>query len=33
MAQNQDMREIVVITDVKPSALSVPDGQIYIFSQ
>jgi Ca-activated chloride channel family protein len=29
MAQNKDMRQIVMITDGKPSALTMPNGQIY----
>ena len=29
MAQKKDMRQIIMITDGKPSALSMPDGQIY----
>lgn len=29
MAQNKDMRQIIMITDGKPSALTMPDGQIY----
>jgi Ca-activated chloride channel family protein len=29
MAQKQDMRQIIMITDGKPSALTMPDGQIY----
>jgi Ca-activated chloride channel homolog len=29
MAQNKDMRQIVMITDGKPSAISLPDGRIY----
>lgn len=29
MAQKKDMRQIVMITDGKPSALTMPDGQIY----
>ncbi len=29
MAQRKDMRQIVMITDGKPSALTMPDGQIY----
>ena len=32
MAQKKDMRQIVMITDGKPSALTLPDGQIYINS-
>ena len=28
-AQRKDMRQIVMITDGKPSALSMPDGQVY----
>ncbi len=29
MSQKKDMRQIIMITDGKPSALSMPDGQIY----
>jgi Ca-activated chloride channel homolog len=29
LAQNKDMRQIVMITDGKPSAINLPDGQIY----
>jgi Ca-activated chloride channel family protein len=29
LAQNKDMRQIVMITDGKPSALTMPNGQIY----
>ena len=29
MAQKKDMRQIIMITDGKPSALTLPDGQIY----
>ncbi len=29
MAQKKDMRQIIMITDGKPSALTMPDGQIY----
>ncbi len=29
LAQNKDMRQIVMITDGKPSALTMPDGQVY----
>ncbi|HEX8433307.1 MAG TPA: VWA domain-containing protein [Longimicrobium sp.] len=29
MAQNKDMRQIVMITDGKPSAITLPDGRIY----
>jgi Ca-activated chloride channel family protein len=29
MAQKKDMRQIVMITDGKPSALTMPDGRIY----
>ena len=29
MAQNKDMRQIVMITDGKPSAMTLPDGRIY----
>jgi Ca-activated chloride channel family protein len=29
MAQNKDMRQIVMITDGKPSAVTMPDGRIY----
>ncbi|MDH5643785.1 MAG: VWA domain-containing protein [Gemmatimonadota bacterium] len=31
-AQKKDMRQIIMITDGKPSALTLPDGQIYINS-
>jgi Ca-activated chloride channel family protein len=29
MAQKKDMRQIIMITDGKPSALTLPNGQIY----
>lgn len=29
LAQNKDMRQIVMITDGKPSALTMPDGEVY----
>jgi len=29
LAQKKDMRQIVMITDGKPSALTMPDGRIY----
>jgi Ca-activated chloride channel family protein len=29
MAQKKDMRQIVMITDGKPSAMTMPNGQIY----
>lgn len=29
MAQNKEMRQIVMITDGKPSALTMPDGRVY----
>jgi Ca-activated chloride channel homolog len=29
LAQNKDMRQIVMITDGKPSAVSLPDGRVY----
>ncbi len=29
MAQNKDMRQIVMITDGKPSAVTLPDGRVY----
>ena len=29
MAQKKDMRQIIMITDGKPSALTMPNGQIY----
>jgi Ca-activated chloride channel homolog len=32
MAQKKDMKQIVMITDGKPSALTMPDGQIYFNS-
>jgi Ca-activated chloride channel family protein len=32
LAQKKDMRQIVMITDGKPSALTMPDGQVYINS-
>ncbi len=32
MAQKKDMRQIIMITDGKPSAMTMPDGQIYFNS-
>jgi Ca-activated chloride channel family protein len=32
MAQKKDMRQIIMITDGKPSALTMPDGRVYINS-
>ena len=32
LAQRKDMRQIIMITDGKPSALTLPDGRIYINS-
>ena len=32
MAQKKDMRQIIMITDGKPSALTLPDGRVYINS-
>ena len=32
MAQKKDMRQIIMITDGKPSALTLPDGQVYVNS-
>ena len=32
MAQRKDMRQIIMITDGKPSALTLPDGRIYVNS-
>ena len=32
LAQKKDMRQIIMITDGKPSALTLPDGQIYVNS-
>jgi Ca-activated chloride channel family protein len=32
MAQKKDMRQIVMITDGKPSALTLPDGRVYVNS-
>ena len=32
MSQKKDMRQIVMITDGKPSALTLPDGRIYVNS-
>jgi len=32
LAQKKDMRQIIMITDGKPSALTLPDGRIYINS-
>ena len=32
LAQNKDMRQIVMITDGKPSALTMPDGRVYLNS-
>ena len=29
MAQNKDMRQIIMITDGKPSAVTLPDGRVY----
>jgi Ca-activated chloride channel homolog len=29
LAQNKDMRQVVMITDGKPSAITLPDGRIY----
>ena len=29
LAQKKDMRQIIMITDGKPSALTMPNGQIY----
>jgi Ca-activated chloride channel family protein len=32
LAQRKDMRQIIMITDGKPSALTMPDGQVYVNS-
>jgi Ca-activated chloride channel family protein len=32
MAQKKDMRQIIMITDGKPSAMTLPDGQVYVNS-
>ena len=32
MAQKKDMRQIIMITDGKPSAVTLPDGQVYVNS-
>ena len=32
LAQKKDMRQIIMITDGKPSALTMPDGQVYVNS-
>ncbi len=32
MAQNKDMRQIIMITDGKPSAMTLPDGRVYVNS-
>ena len=32
MAQKKDMRQIIMITDGKPSALTLPDGRVYLNS-
>jgi Ca-activated chloride channel family protein len=32
MAQRKDMRQIIMITDGKPSALTMPDGRVYVNS-
>jgi Ca-activated chloride channel family protein len=32
LAQGKDMRQIIMITDGKPSALTLPDGRVYINS-
>src|SRR5215216_2510921 len=32
MAQKKDMRQVIMITDGKPSALTMPDGRIYVNS-
>ena len=32
LSQNKDMRQIVMITDGKPSALTMPDGRVYVNS-
>jgi Ca-activated chloride channel family protein len=32
VAQRKDMRQIIMITDGKPSALTLPDGQVYVNS-
>jgi Ca-activated chloride channel family protein len=31
-AQKKDMRQIIMITDGKPSAMTLPDGQVYVNS-
>jgi Ca-activated chloride channel homolog len=31
-AQKKDMRQIIMITDGKPSAVTLPDGQVYLNS-
>ena len=32
LSQKKDMRQIIMITDGKPSALTLPDGRIYVNS-
>ena len=32
MGQKKDMRQIVMITDGKPSAMTLPDGRVYVNS-
>jgi Ca-activated chloride channel family protein len=32
LAQKKDMRQIIMITDGKPSAVTLPDGQVYLNS-
>ncbi|MFN8646589.1 MAG: VWA domain-containing protein [Gemmatimonadales bacterium] len=32
MAQKKDMRQVIMITDGKPSAMTLPDGQVYVNS-
>src|SRR5207247_4795324 len=32
LSQRKDMRQIIMITDGKPSALTLPDGRIYVNS-
>ncbi|MBL8980371.1 MAG: hypothetical protein JNM53_18310 [Gemmatimonadetes bacterium] len=32
LAQKKDMRQIIMITDGKPSAMTLPDGQVYVNS-
>jgi Ca-activated chloride channel family protein len=32
MGQKKDMRQIIMITDGKPSAMTLPDGQVYVNS-